>query len=106
MTRTHKLHKTPLMRAARKAQADRLKALRIDADLTFKTLSEWTMIPMTNLKYAERDMRFLTVPELMTLAALYSVSVDWIINGGQLRRPLKTAIDHVPDRIKHEQAMR
>lgn len=99
--KTYKLQKEKFFRQVMASQGERIKALRIDADLSFSQVSRLTRIPETNLKYAERSKRFLTIPELMLLSGLYSVSVDWIINGGPLRRPLKSAIDNLPTAIQH-----
>ena len=91
---------TPVLREARIDQGKRLRALRHDRGLSLQQIQNRTGVHKSTLDYAERGGTFLRQPELITLCAFYGVTVQWVVNGGKLRRALRTPLETVAEQVE------
>jgi len=71
----------------------RIKALRIEKDLTQDELGEKLGLDKGTVSKMERDENAPTAKTLLTLKKLFGVSTDWILTGEGLKHPLEIDTD-------------
>jgi len=90
---------SPTLLQFRRDQGQRLRDLRHDSGYSLASVEHLTGVNKSTLGYAERGQQFIRMPELLTLAAFYDVSTQYIIEGGTLRRKLKTPLETVAAQV-------
>lgn len=86
-------------RELRTAIGKRLRELRHDTGYTLAKIEKLTGVSRSTLGYVERGESFIRLPELTTLAAFYDVTPSYLIEGGTLRRKLKTPLETVAGQV-------
>jgi transcriptional regulator with XRE-family HTH domain len=83
-------------RARREAIAvtsgERIRALRHDSGHSLRSACQHMGIPETTLGALERGTLLMRIHDLFTISQFYGVSMEWIVQGGSLKRPLKTPL--------------
>lgn len=95
----HRFKLNSAHRELRKAVGQRLRDLRHDSGYSLAEVGAKTGVSKSTLGYNERGQTFIHLPELMTLAAFYDVTLTYLLEGGSLRRKLKTPLETVAGQV-------
>ena len=77
------------MNGKKQGIGQRIKALRIEKDLTQEELGEKLGLDKGTVSKMERDENAPTAKTLLALKKLFGVSTDWILTGEGLKHPLE-----------------